>query len=51
MKERCEMDLSPGMRISPVSASERRAVAGFGGMQNGTWIFHSHIFGAITRRD
>ncbi len=24
------MDLSPGMRISPVKASERRAVAGFG---------------------
>jgi hypothetical protein len=32
MKERCEIDLSPGIRTVPVSAGDVRAVAGCGGV-------------------
>lgn len=44
------MDLSPGMRISPVSACEWRAVAGFGHAEWDMDFSQSH-FGADTRRD
>ena len=33
MKERCEIDLSPGTRAVPESGGERRAVAGAGGAE------------------
>ncbi len=43
MKERWEMDLSPGIRMSPESAVERRAVAGFGDAEWDMDISLSHL--------